>query len=444
MNQLVKSVECLVSSIANIKQVIVAYSGGVDSHVLIHACSVLQHKMPAVLFKSVYIDHGLHESSDRWRNHCQAVSTNLGIKFSTTKVDARDVRGDGPEQAARHARYDALSEYVDSSTVLLTAQHQDDQAETLLLQLLRGAGVKGLSSMPRVNSFAGGVIARPLLEFSKQDILTYAKSAGLEWVDDPSNLDQSLNRNFLRQQVIPLIEQRWPSFAVTTARTAAHCAEASSILSNYASSYLLETDSDVLAVATLETLDDETQRAVLREWLIANEVRLPSQKVLRQIQSFIVMDSGDSALVEWGGHQVRTFDGKFMLLKKAILPTGYGVLPWKGEELVLPEPLGCLSINQSTGQGIKKTFWEQSDITIRSRIGGEVISLLGRHGTKKLKKLFHEYKAFPWVRQLIPLVYAGETLVAIADIWIAKDYLAAEGELGYEIDWHHPNFRIKY
>lgn len=444
MNQLVKSVEDTLGSLSNIKNVIVAYSGGVDSHVLIHVCSILQKEHPSLDFLSVYIDHGIHEDSCRWREHCERVSQTLGVPFKSTIVNGNDLNGDGPEQAARHARYDALASYVDASTVLLTAQHQDDQAETFMLQLLRGSGLKGLASMPKVSDFAGGLIARPFLEFDKQAVLDYAHINKLVWIEDPSNLDESLNRNFLRQQVIPLLKQRWPSFSGTTSRSAQHCAEASDLLSAMASSHLPDSNVDVLPFSSISSLSDELQRAVLREWLSLAAKRLPSKKVLERIQSFIDLGAESSALVEWGDCQVRTFCGHFVLLNKGVDYSRYGAFEWSSEEQALPEGLGSLTLKKSVGRGVKQALWNQSQVSIRSRSGGELIKLLGRDGRKQLKKLYYESKVFPWVRDVIPLVYLGDELVAVADMWLAESYLADSNEAGLEIVWQRPNLKIKF
>ncbi|MBV1875035.1 MAG: tRNA lysidine(34) synthetase TilS [Cycloclasticus sp.] len=171
MNDLVNCVEQHIASIAGIKKVVVAYSGGVDSHVLLHTCAKLKNKLKKLSFSAVYIDHGLHDDSFHWSEHCKRITADLFFSFSSVQVNAKNEQGEGPEQSARRARYEALSSFIDEQTVLLTAQHQDDQAETLMLQLLRGAGVDGLAGMPSLVTFRAGYISRPLLGFSKQHIL---------------------------------------------------------------------------------------------------------------------------------------------------------------------------------------------------------------------------------------------------------------------------------
>jgi len=443
LQQLINTVEQYLLSVKDITDVIIAYSGGVDSHVLLHACSTLKASFNAVNFKAIYIDHGLHQDSKKWTVHCQRTSENLGIDFLSEAVNAVDVKGDGPEQAARHARYDALRKHCLENALLLIAQHQDDQAETLMLQLFRGAGVKGLASMPRLAAFGEGYIGRPFLELSQQDILNYAAQCQLNWVEDTSNLELTYDRNFLRQQVIPLIKERWPAFAKTTARTASHCAEASSILNDYASTLLKGNSSADLCVDSIEGQTDKVKRLVLRQWLANNAVRMPSEKILHQLLPLITLTLGKSACVAWAEYQVRLYNGSlyFSEQQSDALPTKD--ICWQAEQIELPGSLGVLRKKRVMSGGISEHFWLESRLSIRHRVGGESIKLVGSLGRKKLKKLYNEAKIFPWVRGDVPLIYIDDELVAVADLWLDERYLAREGELMYEVEWLHPEFRIQ-
>jgi tRNA(Ile)-lysidine synthase len=442
LSQLIKSVEQLINSTPDTQKIIIAFSGGADSHVLLHLCSVLQQQYSYISFMSVHIDHGLQASSIEWSSHCEKVSSDLGVKFCTKAVNAIDENGEGPEQAARHARYGALRTYMDSKTVLLTAQHQDDQAETLLLQLLRGAGVNGLASMPRTASFGDGLIGRPFLAVSKQEIIAYAEQYKLDWIEDPSNKDVSLSRNFLRQEVIPLIQQKWPAFSKTTARTASHCSEVMLLLSDYVSPHFQDENAGELELKPIRCLSSEKQRLVIREWLTRNDVRLPSQKVLNQMQAIIQDPAIKSSLIEWGGYQLRLFNNIFYLLNQTeeaiLLDT-----TWDGEHVDLPNNLGQLGIKPVVGFGVNKALWDKSKVRIGPRLGGEKIKLPGRSGTKSLKKLLNESSIFPWVRASLPLIFINDELVAVADLWVAEAFLAKGDEEGYEIEWLHPLLRIK-
>ena len=440
MQKLITTVESYLSSVKNITDVIIAYSGGVDSHVLLHVCSTLKGSFN---FKAIYIDHGLHEDSKKWSAHCQHTAESLSINFISEAVNAANVNGDGPEQAARQARYAALSKHCSDNTLLLVAQHQDDQAETLMLQLLRGAGVKGLASMPRLAAFGKGYLGRPFLELSQQTILDYAAQHQLSWVEDSSNLELTYDRNFLRQQVVPLIQQRWPAFAQTTARTASHCAEASSILDDYASTLLVANDSADLSVSSLDGETDQVKRLVIRQWLANNAVRMPSEKILHQLVSLLAMDVGQSACVAWAQYQVRLYNGNlyFSLSQSDVLvSTDYC---WQFEQVELPGRLGMLRKKPVVSGGISEQYWLESRVSVRFRVGGERIKLAGSLGRKKLKKLYNEAKIFPWVRNDIPLIYIDDELVAVADLWLDERYLAKDGGVMYQVEWTHPKFRIQ-
>jgi tRNA(Ile)-lysidine synthase len=443
LKHLVDNVEQQLTSINGLTHVVIAYSGGVDSHVLLHVSSIIKPTLPKVTFCAMYIDHGLHVDSVKWRDHCESVCIELGIDFISQKVNADDVAGDGPEQAARHARYDALKSEVKAHTVLLTAQHQDDQAETLMLQLLRGAGIDGLASMPTCTNFGLGYIARPLLNVSKAEIKHYAKEENLEWIEDSSNLDTSLNRNFLRQQVIPLIQQRWPAFSKTTSRSAAHCAEASSVLFNLAATDIENQDTEVLNMHNLIDLDAARQRLVIRHWLLRNDVRMPSEKILLEIQRSISIKPSDSALIEWSAIQLRLFDATFFLTAIKSDELRYESINWFAEEVEITSEIGVLSKRLVRGKGIDQQKWATSKVTVAHRKGGESLKLLGRQGRRKLKKLFHEAKIFPWVRDAIPLIYFDDTLAAVANLWVDEEFLVSDDSMGYNIVWKHPRLKIK-
>ena len=207
-----------------------AYSGGCDSHVLVHAAAQLRAVVAERIFHVVHVDHGLQTASAEWARHCAAVCEELALPFTLLRVDARGSLGESPEAAARHARYRALASLMQAGDCLLTAHHQDDQAETLLLQLLRGGGPHGLAAMPALSPFAAGMHARPMLTFSREELRRYAQRHALQWIDDPSNADSGFDRNYLRNSVMPVLRERWPAVARVLARGAGHQAEAAQLL----------------------------------------------------------------------------------------------------------------------------------------------------------------------------------------------------------------------
>ncbi|MCK5647371.1 MAG: tRNA lysidine(34) synthetase TilS, partial [Gammaproteobacteria bacterium] len=223
---------------AGTEKYLIAYSGGVDSHVLLHLCSQLKNSPTGFdqSFSAVYIDHGLSPHAKKWGRHCQHICFELDIPLTIIEVDASQKKGQSPEASARTARYQAFSQLLDNKECLLTAQHLDDQAETLLLQLLRGSGTKGLSAMPRNKPFAKGFLCRPILDYKKQDILEYARRHRLEWIEDESNLEQRFDRNYLRHTVLPLLEKRWPAMKENFAKSAEVLAESQLLLDKIADS----------------------------------------------------------------------------------------------------------------------------------------------------------------------------------------------------------------
>ncbi len=442
MDEFVNQIEQHIKSLNGINKVVIAYSGGVDSHVLLHACSKLQKTLDHLSFLAVYIDHGLHDDSLLWAEHCKKITGDLNVPFVSKQVYAKNDHGEGPEQAARRARYKALSGFIDQHSVLLTAQHQDDQAETLMLQLLRGAGLDGLASMPVIAEFYEGFIVRPFLGYAKQQVLQYAQKENLVWIEDSSNLDVSYDRNFLRQEVIPLIQSRWPAFSRTTARSASHCAEAASILADICAPILSEAGARELPIAIIKQHNEAYQRLIIREWLKIQGVRVPSKKQLLQIQGLLKGDARKVSIVEWSNHQVRLFDEHFYYKEKQSEPI-ISVHEWLDKECQLPEPLGQLIIQPSKGLGVDRQLWDSAHITIRSRQGGESIQLAGRSGRKTLKKLLNEERILPWVRNSLPLIYLNDELVAVADLWLDERYLASAESPSYTINWLHPAWRIK-
>lgn len=438
---LVNSVRDIIDQVPDSNTILVAYSGGVDSHVLLHVCSGLEGVHRNKNVKAVYIDHGLHKDSSKWRDHCEAIATSLGVEFLSEKVQAANLNGDGPEQAARNARYAALRLLVNNGTLLLTAQHQDDQAETLMLQLLRGAGAKGLASMPALAAFGEGCIGRPFLPISQQEVMDYATVNKLCWIDDPSNSDTSLDRNYLRQEVIPLIKKRWPAFAKTTSRTASHCAEATDILSNYGSSFLSGRP-DEISLELFQHIKPSVCRLILREWVILNDARLPSEKVLKQISVLATKESGGSGLVEWSDYQVRSFNQRLFIFKKVLdVPEATPTI-WPDSDATLRTSIGLLKKTPVLGFGLSRKSWMSSNVSVRYRVGGEKIRLRRDVGHRSVKKLLSEQRIFPWQRHHIPLIYFGERLAAVANLWVADEFSVNKGELGFELEWTHPRARI--
>jgi tRNA(Ile)-lysidine synthase len=417
----------------------VAYSGGVDSHALLHALAALRHALSCRI-GAVHVNHGLQAGAGAWDEHCRAVCAGLGVPYASLRVDGRAAAGESREAAARAARYIALEDWLPRSHYLLTAQHQDDQAETLLLQLLRGSGVKGLAAMPRLATFGSGYLLRPLLGCGHGALLDYARVNRLSWVDDPSNQDISLDRNFLRREVLPALRRRWPALSATLSRSARHCAEAALILEDLAGQDLValgDGSQDTLPVSGLLRLAPERQRNVLRHWLTCKDGTSPSEAVLARIAHDVLGGRADAeACVRWGDRELRRYRDRLYVLPQAPTPDPHHSLAWRPETaLELPRAGGVLSASPRTGGGVRAAALEGAEVRVSWRVGGERCRPAGRRHRHALKKLFQEVGIPPWERGRIPLVYIGDELAAVADLWVCEPFSAGPDEPGFVIRW---------
>lgn len=401
-----------------------AYSGGVDSRVLLHLLSQLD--LPV---RAVYVDHGLHAVSKQWAEHCQQICAQLNIPFTSITVDATAQRGESPEAAARRARYQALATLVEANDCVLTAQHADDQAETFLLQLMRGAGAAGLSAMPFAQVFHHGWLLRPLLDIPQQDILNIARSENLFWVDDPSNVDERFDRNYLRQTIFPALTKRWPQTAQIMTRAAQQQAENQMLLEALAVQDLgLAKMTTVLPVEKLVQLDEPRQRNALRYWLEQNQLRMPSRAVMQQILSQLLHRRDDAeACVRWDDVALYCYR-KQLHLQKTVKHDAAQVLSWNGRQpLVIASLKQQLMFEKTINTGLLPEISGQA-LQVRFRQGGEKIKPAGQPHTHTLKNLFQQQGVPPWLRDRIPLVYLNDELIAVCGYWIADAYAVNSGE----------------
>lgn len=280
-----------------IKEFIVAYSGGVDSHVLLHMLSICRHDTPHLNIKAVHIDHQLNPHSQQWTVHCQKICDDLHIPLFIETVSVDVQPGDSLEEQARLVRYEKLKKYVEKNSVLLTAHTLNDQAETFLLQALRGSGLKGLSAMPVQKKFGEGILLRPLLSISRHDILNYAKLHDLKWIEDESNVDPRFDRNFLRHEIFPLLAKRKPAVFKNFSRCARLLAEHEKMIVEITQADFEQVKTDDITKISGEKilhLSESRQRLVLRFWLLKNDIRSPSEKQLKHIQRDVLQARKDA------------------------------------------------------------------------------------------------------------------------------------------------------
>ncbi len=415
------------------KKIWVAYSGGVDSHVLLHLLAAANHPDIKSIY-AIHIDHGLHSDSSKWTQHCAAVASDLMVEFCNIKVTVADIDQLGMEAAARTARYQAFQQQLTANDVLLTAQHQEDQAETLLLQLFRGAGPKGLAAMAAQFPLGDAEAIRPLLNVSQQDILAYAQQHQLQWIEDPSNSDTRWNRNYIRHTVWPDIEQRWPSAAKTISRSAEHCAEASELLDELAmldlANLAMDEAKDSLPIYGLLTLSPPRCRNLLRYYLTLRPFPMPSTACLQQVIDEVCLAKQDSnPMVSWSEVEVRRYQDQLYIMSPLAKHDDNQIIDCSSlQDITLSD--GRTLSWQPMEQGISEQTIT-AGLTVRFRQGGEQIQPQGHSHHKSVKNLLQEWAIPPWQRDRIPLLYNDEELVAVADYCVSDNFAVAKGEQGY-------------
>lgn len=391
----------------------VALSGGLDSSVLLHLLARLRERETLPPLSAIHVHHGLQAVADGWPAHCQALCEQLGVPLHIERVQV-----DGAaslERAAREARYAAFARRLGEGELLLTGQHRDDQAETLLLRLLRGAGVRGLGGMPPSRRLGAGRLVRPLLGVARVDLERYAWQQGLAWVEDPSNADTTLARNFLRREVLPALVRHWPQAAANLARSAEHMRAAEQLLGELAELDLLAARGEgpfawlglpSLALAPLLPLSAQRQRNALRHWL-APLTLLPDTEHWAGWQD--LRDAGVDAVPLWrlAGGELRRADGRLWWLSGEWLRQP--PLPALWDEPTQPLQLPGNGVVQLTGT------LPAGPLRLGYRAGGEVMVLPGR-GHRDLKRLLNERAVPAFVRGRLPLLYRGDELLAVANL----------------------------
>jgi tRNA(Ile)-lysidine synthase len=288
--------------------ILIAYSGGVDSSVLLHQ---LAHTQPLDQLRAIHINHALYPEADHWQAHCEAICQSLGIPLICIQLKEAPPQGASIEAWARDQRHAIFAAHLQPGDILMTAQHADDQAETLLLQLIRGAGPKGLSGMPAEKPLGEGRLQRPLLSWNKEKILAYAQAHQLSWITDHSNQDLTFDRNYLRQGVIPLLKDRWPGLEQTLSRSAAHCAEQESLIKHLLAPLYQGVQGSAPGTLSIEALlanPPGVQRALVRHWLAEQGFPLPSRDKFEKIFENVIPARPDAQpLLVWGGQCIRRY-----------------------------------------------------------------------------------------------------------------------------------------
>jgi tRNA(Ile)-lysidine synthase len=410
----------------------IAYSGGLDSHVLLSLFSELKQNIP-LRVHAIHINHHISPNANAWMLHAERVCQAYQIDYQAHEILVACEKGESLEEVARSKRYAVFADCLAEGDILLTAHHQDDQAETILLQLLRGAGPKGLAAMPVIKPFARGFHGRPLLSFSRDVLHDYAVSHQLKWIDDESNLATTLTRNFIRHELLSLLKTRWPTVVNTIARSGAHCAEAQVLLEEYVLDDWKKVQGsreNSLSVDGLLQLTPTRQRLVLRTWITRMGYGLPDTKKLNAILQDVLTAAWDRMpLVSWDGVELRRYRDDLFLMPPLAVVDGEQSLLWDlAQPLALPG-VGHLQAAPVSGRGLSQQF---KQVSVQFRQGGEVVKMLKR-GSRTLKNLFNEWDVLPWERDKVPLLFVGGVLVGVVGYFVREDYCAGDKEMGWEI-----------
>ncbi len=429
--------------------ILIGLSGGVDSVVLLHLLNSLAPHFDWRL-SALHVHHGISLNADAWAASCADLCRRYGIALHVERVDIAPSRDEhGIEAAARKLRHAAFARY--SCDFVALAHHADDQAETLLLQLLRGAGIKGVAAMPvlsRVEGLVlsrvegamvkparahGGATVRPLLDIPRSALIEYAQQHALRWVEDESNADGHYPRNFLRHRLLPLLREKFPAYRETLTRSARHFAEAAELLDELAQQDGAQALSvDTLDLAVLRPLSRQRAKNLLRYFLHMRGAPMPQEVQLDDMLRQLLEARADAAVcVRFGAWQVRRYQSKaYAFPEPGEFDPGFE-RAWSGEgDVHWPALNAQLRFTRSLGKGISLARLQRAPVTLRLRRGGEVLRPHSQAATRSLKNLLQEYRIPPWQRERLPLMYCGDELVSVVGVAVAADFQTTASEPG--------------
>jgi tRNA(Ile)-lysidine synthase len=406
-------------------RLVVAFSGGVDSTALLAALAANRPK--GLRVRAIHVNHGLHPNAASWSEHCRALARDVGVQLEVLAAKVARPGGVSLEAAARDARYAVLGRALEVGEFLLTAHHEDDQLETVLLQLFRGAGMAGLAAMPDIAPFAAGWLARPLLSRSRAELLEWVRGAGLSWVDDDTNADETLDRNYLRRRVLPLIRERWRGVGSAVSRSARHAAEGQRLLDMVARRDVERASSGAgLFVPTLRALQPDRRRNALRFWIAKSGARVPDTSRLEELAGPVIDARPDSCpRVAWGEVEVQRHADVLSInstaaqrgahVPQAVEPPPID-WPWRSAP-VLQLPGGTLELKPDAHGPIDLDALPDT-VTVRHRQGGERLRPRRGGPRRALKSLLQESHLPIGERARLPLVFSGPTLLAAGSVWV--------------------------
>ncbi|MDW3095196.1 MAG: tRNA lysidine(34) synthetase TilS [Gammaproteobacteria bacterium] len=405
------------------KSICIAYSGGIDSTVLLHAANIACASRGRLL-KAIHIDHQIHADSNAWSQHCRHQCDELNIDIDVICVDVEQYNHLGVEGAARQARYQAFESVLGVNDLLLSAHHADDQIETMLLQLFRGAGVHGLAGCASKRALGKALLMRPLLDISRQQIEEYAQKHQLSWLDDPSNDSLVHDRNYLRLQVMPLLHSRWQGLQDTIGRSGQWQSESMQMLNDLAKLDAKDAidKSYALDIEKIKALDNARLKNVLRWWIKSAGYLTPSAEILQRVVDDAVRSRDNcGACIRWQYNEIRKYRGLLYLQPIMIKHDVTQSYQWDLKRPLIIDSLGLtLTREQLDNFGIN--LCDVENLLVKFRQGGEAMRPRGRGCQKDLKKLFQEQGVKPWERDRIPLLFHQQQLIFVWGYWIGEGY----------------------
>jgi len=421
----------------------IAFSGGLDSTVLLHLAAGQRQQELFGQLSGIHVDHNIAADSAAWAEHCGAVAHQLQVPFTFCKVPADELAGGNLEQRAREVRYRLIAEALSADDVLLTAHHRRDQAETVLLQLFRGSGVRGTAAMGELSAQHDISLLRPLLDVDPQALRGYADHHHLQWIEDPSNQQIVHDRNYLRHQVMPQLRQRWPGVDRVLARSARLHAQSSDLIDELAAIDLsasirhnqqAESVEMALNCESVIRLSSNRRSNLLRYWLARQGYPVPSESQLRALQQSLLFSRADrSPVFAWGSSQVYRYRGELVACSRRVSGADIAAELWCVERPLLIKQLGWQLSAQSSAAGLRMKWLPERPLTVAFRQGGETMQLRGHH--HKLKKLFQEWGVPPVDRQRLPLIFADQKLLAVPGYAVADSVRVTDGAPGWRLNW---------
>lgn len=414
---------------------LVGLSGGLDSTVLLHA---LARRRGGERLRAVHVHHGLHPDADAWTAACQRLCDALGVALAVVRVSVDRDSPLGLEGAAREARYAAFGEALRPGEDLVLAHHRDDQAETVLLRLLRASGSAGVAGMRASRDFHGARLLRPLLGVARAQLLEYARRQGLDWCEDPSNAREDADRNFLRLRVLPLLRERWPQADAAIAGSAAHLAGDAALLLEAVEERLraLRGGADWLPVEGLRALPPAWRAQVLRRWVARQGLPpLPGTAPERIDADVLDAPHDRAACYRWQGAELRRWGDRLYGRRNGAAAVDWTPRSWDGRQALALADGGILALEPGA-EGFDATL---GPCTVHPRQGGERLRLPGRAHTHALKDCLREAALPPWERARLPLLFAADgELLAAADLLVSARLQAWLDGHGARLRWHRP------